>query len=100
MRPSPPWFTARCSDAELVIGLSRNAFIMTGREVGLVNQRTSKSPNGLGRFYPREPHRHFLRGSQLDRSTLRQEFERRHQAWPRSGLAHLGPTTPKPIEPN
>jgi hypothetical protein len=36
-----------------------------------------------------------LRGSQLDRSTLRQEFEQLHQAWPWSGLARFGPTTPK-----
>ncbi len=35
-----------------------------------------------------------LQGSQLDRSTLRQEFEQPHQAWPWSGLAHVGPTTP------
>jgi hypothetical protein len=36
-----------------------------------------------------------LRGSQLDRSTLRQEFEQLHQARPGSGLARVGPTTPK-----
>jgi hypothetical protein len=35
-----------------------------------------------------------LRGSQLDRSTLRQEFEQRRQAQPWSGLARFGPTTP------
>jgi len=35
-----------------------------------------------------------LRGSQLDRSTLRPEFEQLHQAWPGSGLARFGPTTP------
>jgi hypothetical protein len=34
-----------------------------------------------------------LRGSQLDRSTLRQVFEQLHQAWPWSGLARFGPTT-------
>jgi hypothetical protein len=37
---------------------------------------------------------HLLRSSQLDRSTLRQEFEQLHQAWPWSGLARVGPTTP------
>jgi hypothetical protein len=36
-----------------------------------------------------------LRGSQLDRSTLRQKFEQLHQAWPWSGLARFGPTSPK-----
>jgi hypothetical protein len=36
--------------------------------------------NGLGRFQPRELHKHLLRGSQLDRSTLRQEFEQLHRA--------------------
>jgi len=40
-----------------------------------------------------------LRGSQLDRSTLRQEFEHLHQAWPWSGLARVGPTPPQPVEP-
>jgi hypothetical protein len=30
----------------------------------------------------------------LDRSTLRQEFEQFHQAWPWSGQARFGPTTP------
>jgi hypothetical protein len=49
----------------------------------------------LGRFQPRELHKHLLRGSQLDRSTMRQELERLHQAWPWSGLARFGPTTPK-----
>jgi hypothetical protein len=49
----------------------------------------------LVRIQPRELHEHFLRGSQLDRSTLRQEVEQLHQAWPWSGLAHFGPTTPK-----
>jgi hypothetical protein len=39
-----------------------------------------------------------LRGSQLDRSTLRQEFEQLHQARPWSGLARFDPTTPKRIE--
>jgi hypothetical protein len=49
----------------------------------------------LPRFEPgRELHKHLLRGSQLDRSTLRQEFEQLHQAWPWSGLARFGPTTP------
>jgi hypothetical protein len=43
----------------------------------------------LGRFQPRELHKHLLRGSQLDRSTLRQEFEQLHQAWPWSGLARF-----------
>jgi hypothetical protein len=47
----------------------------------------------LGLFQPRELHKHLLRGSQLDRSTLRQEFEQRHQAWPWSGFARFGPTT-------
>jgi hypothetical protein len=42
---------------------------------------------------------HLLHGSQLDRSTLRQEFEQLHQAWPGSGLARFGPTTQKPIDP-
>jgi hypothetical protein len=46
------------------------------------------------RFQPRELHKHLLRGSQLDRSTLRQEFEQPHQAWPWSGIARFGPTTP------
>jgi hypothetical protein len=49
--------------------------------------------SGLGRIQPREPHKHFFRGSQLNRSTLRQEFEQLHQAWPRSGLARVGPTS-------
>src|SRR5271166_5662140 len=57
-----------------------------------VNQRTSKRINGLARSRPRELHKHLLRGSQLDRSTLRQEFEQLHQAWPWSGLARFGPT--------
>jgi hypothetical protein len=35
-----------------------------------------------------------LRDSRLDRSTLRPEFEQLHQAWPWSGLARFGPTTP------
>jgi hypothetical protein len=35
-----------------------------------------------------------LRGSQLDRSTLRQKFEQLHQAWPWSGLARFGSDTP------
>ena len=60
-----------------------------------VNQRTSKWLDGLGGFQPRELHKHLLRGSHLDRSTLRQEFEQLHQAWPWSGLARFGPTTPK-----
>jgi hypothetical protein len=34
---------------------------------------------------------HLLRGSQLDRPTLRREFEQLQQAWPRSGLARGGP---------
>jgi hypothetical protein len=41
-----------------------------------VNQRTSQWLNALGRFQPRELHKHLLRGSQLDPSTLREEFER------------------------
>jgi hypothetical protein len=41
-----------------------------------------------------ELHKHLFHGSQLDRSTLRQKFEQLHQAWPRSGLARFGPTTP------
>ena len=44
-------------------------------------------------------HKHLLRGSQLDRSTLRHEFEQLHQAWPWSGLARFGPTTPMLITP-
>jgi hypothetical protein len=40
----------------------------------------------------------FLRGSQLDRSTFRREFEQPHQAWRWSGLARFGPTTPKSID--
>src|SRR5262249_24206512 len=61
------------------------------------NQRTSKWVNGLGRFQPRELQKHLLRSSQLDRSTLRQEFEQLHQAWPWGGLARIGPTTPKQL---
>ena len=57
-----------------------------------VNQRTFKWVNGLGGFQPRELHQHLLHGSQLDRSTFRQEFEQLHQAWPWSGLARFGPT--------
>ena len=41
----------------------------------LVNQRTSERLSGLERFQLRELHKHLLRGSELDRSTLRQEFE-------------------------
>jgi hypothetical protein len=59
-----------------------------------VNHRGSKSFNGLGRFQPRELHQHLLRGSRLDRSTLRREFEQLDQVWPWSGLARFGPTTP------
>jgi hypothetical protein len=44
--------------------------------------------------FSRELQKHWLRGSQLDCSTLRQEFEQLHQAWPGSGLARFGPTTP------
>src|SRR5262249_19171044 len=33
------------------------------------------------RFQPRELHKHLLRGSLLDRSTLRREFEQLHRAW-------------------
>jgi hypothetical protein len=55
--------------------------------------------NGLGRIQPLELHKHFLRGSQVNRSTMRQEFERLHQAWPWSGLARFGPSTPKLVEP-
>ena len=40
-----------------------------------------------------------MHGSQLDRSTLRQEFEQLHQAWPWSGLARFGPTTPQSMKP-
>src|SRR5262245_56688852 len=36
----------------------------------------------------------FLRGSRLDCSTSRREFEQRHQARGWSGLARFGPTTP------
>jgi hypothetical protein len=32
-----------------------------------------------------------MRGSELDRSTLRKEFEQLHQAWQWSGLARVGP---------
>jgi hypothetical protein len=67
--------------------------MMTGQSRP-VNQRTSKRINGLGRFQPRELHKHLLRGSQLDRLTLRQEFEQFHQAWLWSDLARVGPTTP------
>jgi hypothetical protein len=35
-----------------------------------------------------------LHSSQLDRSTLRPEFEQLHQACAASGLARFGPTTP------
>jgi hypothetical protein len=49
---------------------------------------------GFGRSQPRELHKHLLRGSRLDRSTFRQEFEHLHLAWPWSGLARFGPTTP------
>jgi hypothetical protein len=59
-----------------------------------VNQRTSKLLNGLARFQPRELHKHLLRGSQLDRAILRQEFEQLHQARPWSRFARFGPTTP------
>jgi hypothetical protein len=59
-----------------------------------VNQRTSKSLTGSGRFEPRELHEHLLRGSELDRSNLRPELEQPHQALPWSGLARFGPTTP------
>jgi hypothetical protein len=55
--------------------------------------------NGLRRIQLSELHKHFVRGSQLNRSTLRQEFERLHQAWPWSSLALFGPSTPKPVEP-
>jgi hypothetical protein len=49
---------------------------------------------GQDDFRP-EMHNHLLRRSQLDRSTSRQEFEQRHQAWPWSGLARFDPTTPQ-----
>jgi hypothetical protein len=49
---------------------------------------------GLGRFQPRELRKQLLRGSQLYRSTLRQEFEQLHRARPWSDLARVGPTTP------
>jgi hypothetical protein len=49
--------------------------------------------SALARIQPRELHTHFFRGSQLNRSTLRQELEQLHQAWPRSGLARVGPTS-------
>ena len=39
-----------------------------------------------------------LRGSHLDASTSRQEFEQLHKGWPWSGLARVGPTTPKQLE--
>ena len=58
-----------------------------------VNQRTSKWLNGLRRFEPRKLHQHLLRGSQLDRLTLRQEFEQLHQASPGAILrASVDPT--------
>jgi len=63
-----------------------------------VNQRTSKWLDGLGGFQPRALQKHLLHGAQLDRSTLRQEFEQLHQAWPWSGLARFGPTTPTRAE--
>jgi hypothetical protein len=43
--------------------------------------------------------KHLLRGSQFDRSTLRREFEQLHQAWPSSGVARFGATTPTSIHP-
>jgi hypothetical protein len=46
---------------------------MTGQSRS-VNPRTSKWFNRLGRFQPREPHKHLWRGSQLHRSTLRAEL--------------------------
>jgi hypothetical protein len=49
----------------------------------------------IGRFQPRELHQHLSRGLQFARSTLRQEFEQLHQAWPSNGLERFGPTTPK-----
>jgi hypothetical protein len=52
-----------------------------------------------GRFQPRELNKHLSRGSQLDRSTLGQEQELLYQAWPWSGLARFGPTTPTQIGP-
>jgi hypothetical protein len=39
-------------------------------------------------------HKHLLRGSQVERSTMRQEFEQLHQAWPSGRFARFGPTTP------
>jgi hypothetical protein len=59
-----------------------------------VNQRLPHSSR-VGRFQPRGLHKHLLRGSQLDRSALRQEIEQLHQAWPWSGLGCVGPTTPR-----
>src|SRR5262245_7073332 len=47
---------------------------MTGQSRS-VNHRSSKSFNGLGRFQPHALHKHLLRGSRLDRSILRREFE-------------------------
>jgi hypothetical protein len=46
-----------------------------------VNHQSSRSFVGSGQFQSREPHNHLLRGSLLDRSTLRQEFEQVHWAW-------------------
>jgi hypothetical protein len=60
-----------------------------------VNQRTSKWLNRLGRFEPPELYENLLRGSQLNRATLRHEIEQLHQAWPWSDFARFGPTTPK-----
>jgi hypothetical protein len=46
----------------------------------------------VGTILVAQTHKYLLRGSQLDRSAL--EFEQLHQAWPWSGLARFGPTTP------
>jgi hypothetical protein len=67
---------------------------LSRKRVRPVNQHTSKCINGLERFKPRELHKQLSRGSQLDRSTLRQEAEHPNQAWPWSGLARFGRTPP------
>jgi hypothetical protein len=84
-----------CPEAEIVI-LSRKRIDNDGPESACqsANFQMTQWLNGLARFQPRELHKHLLRGSQLDRSTLRQEFEQLHQAWLWSGLARFGPTTP------
>jgi hypothetical protein len=54
-----------------------------GDTLNLARLREQGQPRGL--------HKHLLRGSQLERSTLRQEFEQNHQAWPCSIRARFGP---------